>query len=471
MTDKQLSRKRLSIKNIKALPKTPGVYIYKNAQDTVIYVGKAKSLRNRVGSYFVNNLDKHSKTYFLVQEIRVLEYIEVLSEFEALILEATLIKKYKPKYNIALKDDKSYLYIVLRKDIIDFGNGKCSSTRVFTARRTDLLKGDITFGPYTNSDTTRYISRILRKLLPFRDCTLPKLLRYHKLAKPCLYGYLNLCPGCCIHDSATDLSQYAKNLSKLKHILAGRSKFLFNKIQRDMLIASKGFEYEKAASYRDLLSKFSSITQSFRSPESYIDNPYLVDDLAMQALTELQSVIPVLTKLPKRIECYDISNISGKEATGSMVVAIDGKLAKSEYKRFKVKLLEDPNDVGMMQEVIHRRVLRELDPSKKRSWSIPELIVLDGGKPQVSAIYDLLDKLQADTTGRFSDKRIFSTPIIGLAKKFETIVYRDRKSGSLFEINLSQRSEGLKLLQKLRDEAHRFAQKYHHLLRIKKLIV
>lgn len=440
----------------KNLPKVPGVYIFKNVRDKVIYVGKAKVLRNRVSSYFQKNLKIGTKTEALVSRIRDIEYIETATELEALILEAELIKKYRPKYNIALKDDKSHLYIVFRNEVFTIKGKRVSIPKVITARKTDLKKRDVYFGPYPHANTAKYIVRIIRKAFPYRDCSKSKFVRHQKLNKPCLYGHMGLCQAPCAGGISVD--DYKKETNRIKKFLKGSSSTLVREFKSKMTQASKDLEYEKAAYYRDILRKFEYVRADFKTAEKYIENPNLIEDIAEEALIELEDIIPVLKKKPKRIECYDISNISGKEAVGSMVVAIDGQITKSEYRKFKIKTKDTPDDFGMMAEVLTRRLKREFAPKRNvKEWGKPDLIVLDGGKGQVSKVIDAL--------GDFSNK----VPIVGLAKRYETIVVKEGKDFS--EIRVDHSNEGLKLLINLRDEAHRFAQKYHHHLRLKKIRV
>jgi excinuclease ABC subunit C len=429
----------------KSLPTVPGIYKFKDDSGEIIYVGKAKVLKNRVRSYFQGNLDVTSKTYALVQRIREIEYVEALSELEALILEAELIKKFRPKYNIALKDDKSYLYIVIRNERFDMRGKKVSVPKVITARRTDLLEKDTVFGPYPDGSTAKYIVRTIRKLFPYRDCSAAKFNRYKNLGNPCLYGYLGLCSGPCAGNIS--MEEYKKDIKRVKRFLSGDSSKITDTIRREMSKASKRQEFERAAELRDMLQKFDYVRQSFKTANKYIENPYLVEDLITKSLDELVANIPELQTLPQRIECYDIANISGKEAVGSMVVSTNGRLDSSEYRKFNIMLKDEPDDFGMMREVLNRRL--------KNDWPVPDLIVLDGGKGQLSTILNLFEELGV------------SIPIIGLAKRYETIVYRE--NGVFMELNLPKDNEGLKLLQRLRDEAHRFAQKYHHNLRLKKI--
>lgn len=426
---------------VKTLPQLPGVYIYKDALGEVLYVGKAKNLRSRVGSYFSTKLDSHSKTYALVQRINDVSFISVDNEFDALILEASLIKKYLPKYNIVLKDDKSFLYIVVKKAFWP---------TILTSRKTNLISKDKNFGPFTNSAVAKRMVRILRKIFPYKDCSDNKFTKYAKLGVPCLFGHINLCPAPCVDNSEEAHTQYLHNIKKIEKILSGGSSKVVRDLMGNMKKSSKEKNYEQAVKYRDLLENFNYIRASYREASEYMDNPYLMEDVEKESLEYLKATIPGLTGLPKRIECFDIANISGKQAVGSMVVATDGKIDKDEYKRFKVTLKDTPDDVDMMYDVLHRRF--------NNDWELPALVVVDGGKPQVGAAVRVLE-----------DMNISSCVVIGLAKKFETIVYRD---GNEFkEISLEKSDPGLKLLIRLRDEAHRFAQSYHHLLRLKSLEV
>jgi excinuclease ABC subunit C len=224
-----------------------------------------------------------------------------------------------------------------------------------------------------------------------------------------------------------------------------------------MLEASEKTDYETAAYYRDLLEKFEYIRSNFKTAEKYIENPNLLEDLARESLEQITEKVPLLKKKPERIECYDISNLSGKEAVGSMVVALGGQLEKSEYKKFRIKFKNEPDDYEMMREILLRRFRRFKRGYKKDNWGKPDLVVLDGGKGQVSVGNQVMKEYK------------LNIPVVGLAKKREELVYR---LGDQYQLlRLPQDEEGTKLLMNLRDEAHRFAQNYHHHLRLKKITV
>ena len=440
---------------LESLPQSPGSYIFRDRFGKVIYVGKAKNLRNRVRSYFSVGIPKDFKTSELVKRINDLEFIKVDSDFEAVILEAELIKKYKPKYNIVLKDDKSKIYVVIRNESVKVSGKNYRIPKVIAVRKPEIMDKDEVFGPYPNNVVARNILSTSRKVFPFRDCSNSKFSKYAKTGSPCLYGHMGLCTAPCVNLDSQFILGYKKNILGLKKLLSGKVSRLIDKIKKEMEIDSREEKFEEAAKKRDLLEKFYYVQKTFREAEEYINNPYLIDDIGKRSIEDLRNMIPLLKKISVRIECYDISNISGKEAVGSMVVAINGKIEKGEYRKFKIKLKQKPDDFSMIYEVLYRRLKREADEGKIKSWGIPDLIILDGGKPQVSAGTSVIKDLNLDI------------PIIGIAKKHETIVYIE--NDKFVEKNFQKDSFGMKLIINLRNESHRFAQSYHHLLREKLL--
>jgi excinuclease ABC subunit C len=439
---------------LNTLPHRPGVYQFKDTTGQIIYVGKAKSLKNRVGSYFHANLDPETKTGSLVARINDIVYIEVESEFDAIILEAELIKKYRPKYNIIQKDDKTYLYIVIRNEKVNVGVREMIIPKVVTARQTELEESDVKFGPYPDSYTAKFVVRTLRKIFPFRDCSIVKFTNYHRRDKPCLYGQIGLCAGPCVNNSPQHIIEYKKLINSIKKVLHGGSFSLLKELDTKMNRYAKEQNYELATIYRDLINKFNYVRAQSRSPQEYMENPMFIEDVGFLAMRGLKESLPFLTELPKRIECYDISNISGKEAVGSMVVAEKGLIAKTEYKRFRIKYKATPDDFQMLREVLKRRLGHHSKINgTKKVWNDPDLLVIDGGKGQVSSVIEIIEEMS------------LNIPVIGLAKKYETVIYKDKEGFQ--EISLDKHNSGLSLLIRLRDEAHRFAQDYHHKLRSK----
>ncbi|MBD3366213.1 hypothetical protein GF360_02590 [candidate division WWE3 bacterium] len=460
----------IKVKTLQNLPQRPGVYLFKDAKGDIIYIGKAKNLKARVGSYFHKSAELGPKTKALVEHIADLESIEVTSEIEALILEAHLIQKHQPRYNIVLKDDKSFLYIEFRDSFVDVANEAAEKkSRNFpvlkASRKSDLNENSLSFGPFPNSSATRFVLRALRRYFPYRDCSKSKFNRYAKLKRPCLYGKIDLCPAPCVSQGGR--KNYAKNLANIKSFLEGQSSSIVSEVELKMQEASARQDYEQAAIYRDIAGKFKYIRKKKIPATLFSQNPNLNDDLALQALEELQRDLPLLDELPKRIECYDISDLIGTDSVGSMVVAKDGKLVPSLYRRFKIKEVEGADDFAKMAEVLTRRLKKLKSDKVKEGWGAPDLIVLDGGKGQISAVMEV-----------FEDLSLPKIPLVGLAKKEEKLYYLN-ESGKFIELDLTQDLEasgydsqhkGHNLLVRLRDEAHRFAQAYHHKLRLKRLL-
>lgn len=401
--------------NEEKLPKRPGVYIFKDTAGKILYVGKAINLYHRVSSYF-NVKPDNSKTAALVEKIKKLETIEVLSELEALILEANLIKKYLPPYNIRLTDDKDYLYIKITNE--DF-------PKVLTARKKELEDAKEYFGPFPSGSTVRNTLKKLRRIFPW--CS--GVSSWYK-GKPCFYYHLGLCPGSCA--GKVDKKEYSKNITRLSQFLQGKTTQVINDLHGEMEQASKNLEFEKAQSIKKTITGLEYLTQ-VNNAQVYLENPNFVEDQNKQALEGLKHDLN-LSKLPERVECYDISNLQGKQAVGSLVVLTHGEIDKKWYRRFKIIQENKPNDVGMMKEILQRRM-------KHKEWPTPDLILVDGGRGQTNAIKS-------------------QVPVFGLAKRMEWLYPPEGEV-----IKLPKSSPSLLLLQKIRNEAHRFALAYHRKLR------
>jgi len=422
--------------NLDKIPNSPGVYIFKKSE-TILYIGKARNLNSRVSSYFRNKNLLNSKTLQLVKSVENIEYILVENEIEALILEAELIKKFQPKYNIELKDDKSFKYIQLEED------------KISVVRERILGNKAVTYGPFPYGGTAEFILKSLRRIFPFRDCNSIKFSRYKKLGRPCLYGYTKICPSPCVDEYGEKINE--ENIKKIGKILSKNRKDLVKTLERKMSLYSRNQDYEKARVIRDQLYRLQEMSYK-ESVSDYIENPNLLSDRAEKDVRDLEIVLQ--EKLfhkeisLKRIEFYDISNISGKLSVGSMVVAENGLIKKEQYRRFRIKSLNYPNDALMLQEVLLRRL-------KHSEWKYPDLLILDGGKIQLS----IASKISS----------LNKIPVLGLAKRFETVIFYNKKTRKFTEINLPRNSGALQLLQRLRDEAHRFAISYHRKLRLKEI--
>ncbi len=410
------------------IPHKPGVYIYKGHENSVLYVGKAIDLYSRVSSYF--NGDQAVKTAALVSQIASLDTIVVESELEALILEANLIKKYKPSFNVRLLDDKDYLYIGITKQ--DF-------PKVITARRADLKKLKKYWGPFPSSRTVRDTLKQLRKVFPWCSGKGYRGPPKGKVTgnRACFYYHLGFCPGACV--GLISKEEYGKIIRNFSKFLDGKKHELVKDLTKQMMKVSKEQKFELAGKIKKMLGGITYMTQTNRV-QSYLENPNFLEDEKKQALEQLQKDLS-LSKLPERIEGYDISNIQGHDATGSMVVLTNGEIDKSQYRKFKIHITGRPNDVGMHKEMMIRRL-------KHPEWFFPDLIIIDGGRGQVRGVNSNLRMMN------------YAIPIFGLAKRTEWLY---PPQGEI--IKLSRKSLSLKLLQKLRDESHRFAIAYHRKLR------
>lgn len=415
------------------MPQSCGVYVFLDKNDDILYIGKAKNLRNRVSSYFLKSAELGEKTRQLVGKIKKIRIIKTQSEIESFLLEANLIQQHKPFYNIRFTDGKSYPLI--RVTI------KEKYPAVLLSRN-DSDKKSIYFGRYPSASSVRSVLKTIRKIFPYQSvANHPKRI--------CLYNHLDLCPCPPLFTTKEEEKEYRKNILRIAQFLKGNTKKVIKQLEKDRNQYSKKDEFEKAAELQRKISAIEYVTSPAYKPFDYEVNPNLEEDLRKK---EMASLIEVLREngigVPdlNRIECYDISNISGKLATGSMVVFENGAKNTSQYRRFKIKRTQGPNDFGMLQEVLGRRFKRE-------GWTKPKLIIIDGGKGQVSSASQVLRDLS------------IKVPIIGLAKRLETIVTADLK-----EVSLPRMSEALKLLMRIRDEAHRFAITYHRKLRSKNLI-
>lgn len=431
---------------LKNLPLTPGIYIFKDKKGEIIYIGKATNLKSRVGSYFLN---KNQGEYIrpiekMIAQVEKIKTIETETVLEALILEANLIKKHKPKYNVDGKDDKSFAYFVITKE--DF-------PRVLIVRETDLQKshqssvishrkksedkkphnnkklqatgylptgqaGNLQaigiFGPYTSKIQMQIALKIIRKIFPFHN-------RREKSEKGCLEFQLGLCSG--PYAGAISKEDYKKNIKGIKMVLEGKKKNLLKILEREMLRYSKEEKFEKALELRNKIFALKHI-----------------QEIALLRGEEKNNISQGF-----RIEAYDISNISGEFAVGSMVVFGGGNPDKSQYRKFKIKTVKGSDDVGMMREMLIRRL--------NNNWPLPDLIILDGGKGHLNMGRAVLGE------------RGFDIPAVGVAKgpdrkKLEVVGGENIKNKKIVNILKDK-----KLLKRITDEAHRFAITYHKKIR------
>jgi excinuclease ABC subunit C len=416
----------LLTQKISGLPKKPGVYFYKDSTGEIIYVGKAAVLRNRVRQYFQASRVRDPKTDALVADIVDLDWLELETELDALFVEAEMIRRYKPKYNILLRDDKSYIFVRIDK--------KSDHPTVFTVRR-PLDDGAEYIGPFQSKPMIDRALRYLRRVFPYsthRDS--PK--------RACLQAQLGLCPG--IEADMTSLTEYRRNLSGLARYLRGERVRVVEGLEKEMQTLARKHQFEQAAKLRNRVQAL-----------KYLDNKVIFSDIERldmsrdHALRGLQELLD-LPKPPARIEGFDISHMSGTDNVASNVVFSAGLPDKPQYRKYKMRILGN-DDFAHMHEVITRR----LSEKNVKKWGVPDLLLIDGGKGQVSSAH------------RAMTESGYAIPMIGLAKQYEDIIV-PKNSGENLEfsaINLGERSEVTKLLQRIRDESHRFAVSYHSTLK------
>ncbi len=416
-------------KTLKTLPHAPGVYLYRDAKGNILYVGKAKNLKRRVTQYFQKKDALGPKTQLLVSQIAHIETIRTASEFDALLLEAKLIHDHKPKYNVVLKDDKSPLYILLTLSE--------RIPRVLLLRRSDLPKNlherDALFGPFQSAHVGRSLLRQLRHVVPY--CT-----QKRRTETPCFYSHLGLCNPC-PSDAGTDARHYRRNIFRLKHILSGKSNTVLKDLQKEMNASARTNNFEEAARLRNHRENLYALLSKKYDPLVYT-SAHAVEDIYTNELSALGKALGLQNL--HRIECVDISNTGGAFATGSLVVLTDGARDTSQYRRFRIRRKNAPNDVAMIAEVVNRRFAHP-------EWPMPDLLIIDGGKGQLRAAAHA------------------PVPTIGLAKRFEEIIVPlPDNRWKILRLDLT--SPAMHIVQRIRDEAHHFALSYHRLLRKKSFV-
>lgn len=435
-------------KKLAELPKSPGVYFHKDVRGQIIYVGKAAVLRSRVRQYFQNSRARDPKTEALVQEIADIDWMCVDSELEALFLEAEMIRRYMPRYNILLRDDKAMSYIRIDYD---------SDYPTVTTTRRPLDDGARYFGPYSSTLAVRQALKLLRKVFPFATR------RYVGQKRATLHYHLGLDPG--LEEGRTSLEDYRANLRKLMAVIQGRRKSIIKELEQEMKRAAKAQNFEQAAKLRNRIRWLEGLgKQVIFSDKEFLD---ISKD---HALSELVTLLG-LPSYPKRIEGYDISHQQGSDVVASMVVFTNGVSNKAEYRKFKTKINKN-DDFYNMNETLKRR----LSERNRKAWGLPDLVLIDGGKGQLDAALKARDEAGYP-----------SIPFIGLAKREEQLVIDKCRSGvklnmlSLHElggfasesadfilVNVPHNSNLVKLLQRIRDESHRFAVSYHSVLKAKR---
>jgi len=431
-------------------PSAPGVYFFRNGDGRVIYIGKAANLRLRLLSYFrPDSLDPRKRA--MVEEAVKLDWQETGSDIEALILESELIKKNRPKHNIVMRDDKRYFYVAFTKEkfpkifITHQPKRQGGQSRASSWTKPDFVQY---LGPFTDGGAIKSVLKMLQKAFPYCRCSGRKNSAHQR---PCQQAELGRCLGvCCLkkekaaefYPDADELKKlYAQNVSSIKKVLSGRLKKILLELKKEMNGSARARNYEKAARARDQIEALENIfrhkTFLSRDDQSWKEKglKYLADILGLKKI--------------ERLEAFDVSNIQGKMPVGSMVVFVNGTEAKNEYKRFRIRLGDRPNDPAMIKEIVERRL-------KHKDWPLPQAMIMDGGKTQLGAALFALRQ-----------HGVLSVKTAALAKREEEL-YLPPQAGlpDGRKIALKEGPEPLlHLLASLRNEAHRFAVSYHRKLR------
>lgn len=437
MTDDVSSDEPLIPKDkVKTFPTGPGVYLMKDEQARVIYVGKAVNLRSRAGSYFTTAAATERRTAELVTEIADLDFIETDSEVDALLLEARLIKDIQPRFNSDLKDDKTFPYLQITTNE-DF-------PRVEFTRK-PASKGVKLYGPFTSAKQLRGTITVLQRVFKFRNCSLDidENDERWRWFRPCLLASINQCTAPC--NLRITKEEYREDIRRLKMFLEGKKTKLLEDLRAQMLEASKELKFEKAGRIRDQIKALESLNLRGNLEDHVQPEAFYVDP--KRGLKGLKKILG-LPDLPRVIEGVDIAHLQGGETVASLVQFIDGMPFKHGYKRYKIRTVEGIDDFASMREVVSRR-FRSLRNNDER---YPDLLLVDGGKGQLNAVMSALAAIEVE-----------APCVISLAKQQEEVFV----PGESESRKLSRHSFALRLLQSVRDEAHRFAQAYHHILRRK----
>jgi excinuclease ABC subunit C len=422
---------------VKEFPTGPGVYLMKDAQGRVIYVGKAVNLRSRASSYFHKAAEHDPRTADIVPHVADVDYLECDNEVDALLTEARLIKDLQPAYNERLKDDKTfpYLEITVREDF-----PRVEFTREPHARGTKL------YGPFASASSLRGAIQVLQRIFRFRTCSLdiddgdPKW----RWFRPCILYNIDQCTAPCNLRISKD--DYRKDIHRLRLFLDGQKESLFRELEGEMNSAAAALEFERAARIRDEIQSLRDLNlrgelDTHVQPEVFYIDP-------KKGLGGLEKVLN-LAQTPRTIEGVDIAHLGGDESVGALVQFIDGVPFKPGYRRFRIRTVQGVDDYSAIREVVSRRFRRV----REQEEVMPDILLIDGGRGQLSAALEVLDAID-----------LRPAAVISLAKENEAI-YRPNETEPL---RLSRHAYALRLLQYVRDEAHRFAQHYHHILRKKR---
>jgi excinuclease ABC subunit C len=423
---------------VKQFPTTPGVYLMKDAQGVVIYVGKAKNLRNRAGSYFTAIAATELRTAELVKHIRDIDFLSADSEVDALLMEARLIKDIQPRFNTDLRDDKTFPYLQIRI--------REEFPRVEFTRK-PRRRGVKLYGPFTSARGLRMAIQVLQRIFQFRTCGLDIRSSEERWRwfRPCILHNIRQCTAPC--NFRVTRKEYRRQIRRLCMVLEGKKDKLIVHMEKQMNEAAEKMLFEKAARLRDEIAALKDL--ALRGDADKDLQPELFHINPRKGLAGLKKVLG-LPKIPRVIEGVDIAHLGGEDTVASLVSFIDGTPFKPGYRRFKIKSVAGIDDFASMREVVTRRFRRLRDEEE----IFPDILLIDGGKGQLNAALEAFRMLGIEPPC-----------LISLAKQEEEI-YRP---GEAEPIVLKRTHAALRLLQSVRDEAHRFAQHYHHMLRKKRM--
>jgi len=427
--------KFLKKKSVSKLPKATGIYSFKKGRQ-FLYIGKANNIRERVKNHFKKETFKNS---LFINESSKIGYIKTDSEIEALILEANLIKKKKPKYNIVWRDDKNFFFVGITNEELPrvfttHQPTKALSSKYQTSNKKKKKLNTKYIGPFVEGSSLKKTLKVLRKIFPYYAVK-----KHSNL--PCSWCHLGLCPG-----PHPDKKKYLKDVKNLISVLKGKRSSVLKNLKKEMYSASETKDYEKAGEIRDQLRALEKIL----SHAKIFEKDKVIKDNWGKTEKELKEILKTKSKI-SRIEAYDVSNIQGQKATGSMVTFIKGKPDKNLYRRFKIKISQKPNDVAMIKEILERRL-------KHLEWCLPELILIDGGIAQLNAAVRIKNR----------ESRIKNIKVMAIAKKKNELYIENKKRPILLK---KLPREIFNLILQLRDEAHRFAIIHHRKIRKKDLFL
>jgi excinuclease ABC subunit C len=423
-----------------ALPETPGVYFMKDARGRVLYIGKARSLRDRVSTYFHPNPDIEPRLQSMISQIRDLDILQTATEVDALLAEARLVKDAQPKYNVKLKDDKSFTMLGLTT-FDDF-------SKVWIVRETDDVKADL-MGPFTGAADLREAVKVLQKIFKFATCRIEMSAddAKRRFFRPCLLHSINRCTAPCADRISKE--DYAADIASLRQFLRGDRSKLKEDLGARMKEASKKLEFERAAGLRDQLKAIEALER--HSPEfDYVEGDITPMD-PQDGLAQLSTLLGGAAV--RTVEGIDIAHLQGGETVGSLVAFVDGAPFKAGYRRFRIASVEGADDFASLREVTRRRFAR----LAREEQVFPDVYLVDGGIGQLSAVAKELESVAEPRPH-----------LLSLAKREETL-YKWTGTRAA-EVKVEKSAPALRLLMYVRDEAHRFAQHYHHLLRRKAIM-